>query len=112
MSIDLNNVRMNVVETAPTGVVNEKKIFTFSQVENIVTGTYSGGEITNGFLVGTKNDTEFAFSYCQLQNNGRIDNGHSNCILVIGEDGKLRLIERFKWASRGDKEDVNIFKEL
>ncbi len=112
MGINLNNVRMNVVETAATGVVNEKTIFTFSQVGNIVTGTYSGGEIINGFLVGMKKDKEFTFSYCQLQNNGKIDNGHSNCILMMGEDGKLRLIERFKWASRGDKEDINIFKEL
>ena len=50
--IDLNNIKMNVIETAENGVVNKDTIFDFTQKDNYVEVKYSGGKIKNGFLVG------------------------------------------------------------
>jgi hypothetical protein len=108
----LDNVKMNVIQTAPNGVVNDLTIFHFSQKDDFVCASYQGGRIWKGYLVGVMNQGKLSFSYCQLQTDGKIDNGQSECDVMMGEDGKLRLTEHFKWASKNDETGVNIFREL
>lgn len=109
----LDNIQMNVIQTAPNGVVNEFTIFTFSQSGNFVSATYSGGQIFKGFLVGTINKEKLAFSYCQIQVDGKVDNGQSECDIIIDEgNGKIKLIEHFKWVSKNNDTGINIFQEL
>ena len=109
--MNLNNVQMNVIETAGNGIVNELTIFTFSQTDNFVSATYTGGQIVKGYLVGIVKQNKLSFSYCQLQTNEKTDNGQSECD-IITENGKIRLIEYFTWASRNGETGVNIFQEL
>ena len=108
----LDNVKMNVIKTAQNGVVNELTIFTFSQNGNFVSATYSGGAIFKGYLVGTIDHEKLVFSYCQLQTDGKTANGESECDISIGENGKIKLIEHFKWASKNNDTGVNVFQEL
>jgi hypothetical protein len=110
--IVLDNVKMNVVQTAPNGVVNELTIFTFSQNDNFISATYTGGRIFKGYLVGTIDRNKLLFSYCQLQTDGRMDNGQSECDITIGEDGKIKLIEHFKFTSKNNEAGINVFREL
>lgn len=109
--MNLNNVKMNVIETAGNGIVNELTIFTFSQTDSFVSAIYSGGQILKGYLVGILNQNKLSFSYCQLQTNGKMDNGQSECDILI-ENEKIRLVERFTWASRKGETGINIFQEL
>ena len=102
---------MNVIETAANGVVNDLTIFNFSQTDNFVFATYSGGQILRGYLVGILSQNKLSFSYCQLQTNGKMDNGQSECDVMI-ENDKIRLVEHFTWASRNGETGVNIFQEL
>lgn len=109
----LEGVKMNVVKTADNGVVNQDTIFFFSQKENVVSAEYQGGKILKGFLVGklsTQNQLEF--SYCQMQLDGKLDNGLSSCQLSKNDEGKLILIEHFEWKSRPGEFGTNIFQEL
>jgi hypothetical protein len=110
--VTFENLKMNVIQTAPNGVVNQFTIFTFSQKDNFVSANYAGGPIYQGFLVGTINMGKLLFSYCQLQIDGKTDNGQSECDITISENGKIRLVENFKWASKNDETGVNIFQEL
>ena len=110
--IVLDGVKMNVTQTAPNGVVNESTIFSFSQDDRFISATYTGGKIFKGYLVGTLDGDKLLFSYCQLQNDGKMDNGQSECELSIGESGKIRLTEHFEFASREDGQGVNVFQEL
>jgi len=103
---------MNVIKTAPTGAVNNQTIFTFSQRENIVSASYEGGKIRQGFLVGYLTKDNLFFSYCQLQVDGKIDNGQSICSLSWDENKKLILTENFAWSSRENEGGVNIFREI
>jgi hypothetical protein len=112
MSISLDNVKMNVIKTSPKGVVNDLTIFTFSQNGNFVSAIYEGGKIYKGYLVGTVDNFKLSFSYCQLQNDGKIDNGHSECDITINREGKIILTEHFTWASKNDETGINIFQEL
>ena len=109
--MNLDNLKMNVIKTAANGVVNEMTIFTFSQTNNFVSAVYSGGQIIKGYLVGIVNQNKLSFSYCQLQTNGKMDNGHSECDILI-ESGKIRLVEHFIWNSRDGETGTNIFQEL
>ncbi len=102
---------MNVIVTAPNGIVNAQTIFEFSQLEEVVTAVYAGGQIQKGFLVGILKNEQLRFTYCQLQLNGQLDNGTSDCMLAM-ENGKLRLIEHFNWGTRNGESGVNIFQQI
>ena len=110
--INLDHIKMRVIETADNGVVNEDTIFHFTQQESYVEASYSGGKIKSGFLVGLIKENIVEFCYCQLQHDGILDNGSSRCELVLSNKGKIRLIEHFQWNSRPGEKGVNIFEEL
>ena len=112
MEINLNGKKMNVIETASVGVVNENTHFIFTQNNGTVTAEYNGGKILKGFLVGTVNDNLLAFTYCQKQVEGNLDYGESTCEVKYDTDGKILLVESFEWKSRPGEKGVNIFKEL
>ncbi|MBA3958293.1 MAG: hypothetical protein H0X51_07880 [Parachlamydiaceae bacterium] len=104
---------MNVVKTAVNGVVNQDTIFFFSQKENVVSAEYQGGKILKGFLIGKLSaQNQLEFSYCQMQLDGKLDNGLSSCQLSKNDEGKLILIEHFEWKSRPGEFGTNIFQEL
>ena len=111
-SFDLDNVQMNVVQTAPNGVVNHETIFTFSQQDNQVQAAYYGGKVAKGFLIGVLEKEILNFSYCQLQTDGILDNGISKAQLSVTAEGKLRLTEHFEWKSRPGERGTNIFEQL
>jgi len=111
--ITLDGIKMNVIKTAENGVVNHETIFYFSQKDGIVSADYQGGKIAKGFLVGkfpTPNQLEF--SYCQMQIDGKLDNGVSTCQLSKNENGKITLTEHFEWKSRPGEFGTNVFQEL
>src|SRR5258708_34686706 len=89
--INLDKVKMIVIQTAKNGVVNNDTIFTFTQDDNIVYGEYVGGKIKKGFLVGQNNNNVLKFSYCQLQTDGTLDNGLSSCEISIDMAGEVLL---------------------
>ena len=71
--INLNNVKMNVIETSENGVVNQDTIFSFNQEQDLVYANYSGGQIAKGFLVGYLKGNKLEFTYGQVQVDGILD---------------------------------------
>ncbi len=104
---------MNVIQTAENGIVNHETIFHFLQNKNTVSAKYAGGKIHMGFLVGKFSiDNQLAFSYCQMQTDGTLDNGVSLCELSKNENGKIILTEHYEWKSRPGEFGTNIFQEI
>ena len=110
--ISLNSIKMNVVKTSPSGVVDQDTVFTFSERQKIVSAEYHGGRILEGFLVGRNAGNRLDFSYCQLQVDGKIDCGISTGVLSLTEEGKIRMTESFEWKSRKGKTGRNVFEEI
>lgn len=111
--ITLDEIKMNVIKTAENGVVNYETIFHFSQKDAIVSAEYQGGKILKGFLVGKLSiQNQLEFSYCQMQVDGKLDNGVSVCQLSKNENGKITLTEHFEWKSRPGEFGTNVFQEL
>jgi len=111
-AFDLNGKCFNVTETAAAGVVDQETEFRFRQDDNIVTASYAGGQIRQGYLVGKLDGAALHFRYCQIQIDGRIDGGESHCTIERQDGGRLRIVERFEWASRPGETGVNVFEEL
>lgn len=112
-AIMLDGIKMNVIKTAENGVVNHETIFHFSQKDGIVSAEYQGGKILKGFLVGKLSiQNQLEFSYCQMQIDGKLDNGVSICQLSKNQNGKITLTEHFEWKSRPGEFGTNVFQEL
>ena len=108
--MDLNNIKMNVIKTAPNGKVGIDTIFEFTQYKDTVSAKYSGGRIQIGYLVGKMNGDKLVFRYSQMDNDGNLDGGISECILRMNEN-KIQLVESFTWESI-EGEGTNIFQEV
>jgi hypothetical protein len=87
--LSLDTIRMTVIKTAANGVVDNQTLFTFSRKENDVSASYAGGRIRQGYLVGYLDRAKLFFSFCQLQVDGKIDNGQSVCDLTLDENKKI-----------------------
>lgn len=107
--INLEGIKMNVIETANNGVVNHETVFNFRQKGNVVSAKYAGGLVKNGFLAGRLINNQLSFKYAQEHADNNIVGGASVCDLRRLSNGKLQLIEIFDWDQGIGK---NIFQEL
>lgn len=117
----MSNVRMNIdgmimnaVETDENGVIGVDTIFNFKQSSGYVSAEYAGGKIWQGYLVGINSGTTLTFKYCQLETDGTLNGGESTCRLEYGDNGLLRIVENFEWASRpgGGRNIIQEFSSL
>ncbi len=98
---------MNAVVTAENGVIGIDTVFTFRESGEFVSAEYSGGQVIQGYLVGVRTASVFSFRYCQFDSLGNLDGGESHCDIEVAGDGRIRIVERFEWASRpGGGENV------
>ena len=100
MNICLDNLTMNCSETDDNGVINEDTIFQFRQDGSHVHATYRGGRIEHGFLVGINTGQTFEFRYCQIETDGTLNGGASQCKLRLNEASLVQIIEEFEWETR------------
>ena|ERR1700680_644509 len=110
--LSLDAKRMRVVATGSSDGIDANTVFAFRQSGETVWASYSGGNIVQGFLIGTAHGSQLEFDYIQVTRAGRRDKGASNCTLERSPDtGLLQLTERFQWASR-ENHGVNRLQEL
>lgn len=100
---------MNAVKTASNGVVNHDTIFSFSETDGVITASYIGGQVKHGYLIGKISNSKFEFQYTQIHTDNQLDGGHSICEIEMLADGRVQLIEHFKWSSG---EGTNVIEEL
>lgn len=108
---NLHELRMKAIQTAETGEIGPDTEFEFTQEGSVVTASYRGGAVRVGFLVGKMLGDKLEFRYCQLNHEGSLDSGLSNCDIKTAPSGKLRIYEHFSWESRGTT-GTNILEEL
>ena len=111
--INYNDKKFKAVRNTVNGETSEDTIFHYMQAKNIVTATYSGGQIVEGHLMGlVSKDGEINMRYHQVNTNGNLMTGVCKSIPEIISNGKIRLHEEWQWTS-GDKSKGNsIIEEL
>lgn len=98
---NLDGKKFRVIKNdGPDAEVNNETIFTFWQKHGMVTGMYEGGQIKIGELVGFIDGDRLHFHYEQYNLEDQKNSGNANDLIEIMKNGKIRLIDRWKWESK------------
>lgn len=96
-----------------TGEVSSKTLFTYHQNRNIIWADYSGGEVLQGFLIGTMNQQgELDFTYQHINRFGENRNGRCHSIPVVLDDGRLQYKEYWQWMDKETSKGESVIIEV
>jgi len=94
------------------GQVSEQTIFEYQQDGDTVWGTYHGGEVKRGVLVGKMNASrDMSITYMQIDNEGKFYQGTSKSSTEYLNDGRLVLYEDWIWTGGDRKGEGNAIIE-
>lgn len=100
--INYNNRVFKAKQNSENGEVSAQTIFRYFQEGNLLTGTYTGGLIVQGHLLGTVHDDgTLEFHYHHLNTKGELMAGQCQSVPSL-EDGQLVLQESWHWFT-GDQ---------
>ena len=101
------------VQTSETSQTTDETIFKYEQVGDLVTATYSGGDIRYGQLIGkVGEDGTLDMRYHHMDREGNIRTGHCHTTPEELPSGKLRLHERWRWTCGDESEGASILEEI
>ena len=101
------------IENTANGEVSSKTVFEYKQDGQILSATYSGGDIKKGTLIGiVHDDGSLVFRYNHVNVNHEIRGGQCTSVPEILEDGRIRLHEKWKWLDRDQSEGESVVEEL
>lgn len=97
--IDYDGKIFHSIANSESGEVNYETIFRYFQTERMLHGSYEGGAIIKGFLVGVVNDKGIIdMRYQHVNDSYRMMTGTCISRPEILEDGRIRLHEEWKWT--------------
>lgn len=109
--MNYNQKKFRPISNTPNAETSEKTIFEYLQKGNILTATYSGGQIKAGHLIGLVNPNgEIEMRYHQINLQGVLMTGICFSKPEMLPNGKIRLHEAWEWTS-GDKSKGNSILE-
>ncbi len=92
---------------------NSETIFKYEQKRDLLTGTYSGGHISFGHLIGLVNAAgRIDMRYHHLTVDGELKTCVCRSIPEFLENGKIRLHESWQWTSGTCEKGTSILDEL
>jgi hypothetical protein len=92
---------------------SEETVFKYEQKRNLLIGTYSGGGISFGQLIGLVDIAgRIDMRYHHLTTDGDLKTGVCLSIPEFLDDGKIRLHEKWRWTSGESGEGRSILEEL
>jgi hypothetical protein len=111
--IDFNGRSFVSIENTDNGEVSSKTIFEYKQEGDIISATYSGGEIVKGTLIGViRDDGCLEFRYNHVNHKNEIRGGKCISTPEILPDGRIRLYENWKWLDSETTEGNSIIEEI
>ena len=109
--MDLNGRCMFVSGTAASGVVDAATRLWFIQKGERLVARYAGGNVERGCLAGWITGTQLSFRYLQREHTGELHGGRSKCDVMTLADGRIRILEHFRWTTRTGS-GTNVFDEV
>ena len=111
--INYDNKTFKTISTSPNGDSDDETIFEYQQEGDIVSATYSGGNIMFGHLLAIANkDGHLNMRYHHLNNNGELMTGICYSTPELMPDGKIRLHESWRWTSGDESEGESVIEEV
>ena len=103
MEINYHNRRFKALSQSQNGEVDDRVIFHYRQVEQILSCQYQGGNIKYGQLIGTvAEDGSIDMRYHQINQKGELMTGICHSTPIVDDKGILTLHEKWQWTC-GDK---------
>lgn len=113
MEINYHNKRFRTVSNTANGETSEETIFEYKQTGQILSATYSGGQIEQGHLLGiVHKNGSIDLRYHQINKNGNLMTGICFSTPEILENGKIRLHETWEWTSGDLSKGQSILEEM
>lgn len=111
--MNYNNKKFKPVSTTENGAVSEATIFHYQQEGNILTSTYSGGEIRQGHLLATVAENgNIDMRYHQVNLAGELMTGVCTSVPELLPNGKIRLHETWQWTSGDQSKGTSVLDEI
>ncbi len=113
MLINYNGRKFVSVQNTKNGEVSLETIFEYQQEGNILSATYSGGDIIKGTLIGIVRENGcLQFRYNHINSRNEIRGGQCVSTPEPLPDGRIRLHERWKWTDSDQSEGESIIEEV
>lgn len=113
MKINYHGRVFKGMTNSPNGQVSGDTVFHYSQHGSILSATYRGGSILEGYILGIVNDdNSLQFLYHHLDTQGNLRGGHCKSIPEILQDGRIRLHETWQWTYGGIGTGESIVEEI
>ncbi|MCA1754082.1 MAG: hypothetical protein LC641_05150 [Spirochaeta sp.] len=98
MEVDYHGKFFRGRSNSPSGEVGATTLFEYHQTGNRLWGSYSGGEVVEGHLLGTvAANGSLEFCYHHLNDAGRVMAGRCSSTPTRESDGQLVLQEHWQW---------------
>ncbi|WP_226665201.1 n-acetylglutamate synthase [Metabacillus litoralis] len=111
--INYHNRTFVAVVNTENGEVSSKTVFHYKQEGDILSATYSGGDIIKGFLIGLVDENgHLQFNYNHVNIKQELRGGQCQSVPEILSDGRLRLVESWKWNDKEQSEGTSIVEEV
>jgi hypothetical protein len=113
MMINYNGKRFVSIANTKNGEVSSKTFFEYTQEGNILSASYSGGEIVKGFLIGIVEENGcLNFRYNHVNTSNEIRGGQCYSTPELLPDGRIRLHESWKWLDNEQTEGKSTIEEV
>lgn len=100
--MNLNDRKFRTVENK-VGVSSGETLFHYSQEGDVITGSYAGGKIHKGLIVGKQLSTNsIHILYQCLTTDGLLMAGESKGILSTNDEGAMEIAFDWQWLN-GDR---------
>ncbi len=93
------------------GDVDGDTRFHFQQDGDRIAARYAGGDIVDGYLVGTLDGHRWDIRYVQLTADGETASGHSVGDVELTADGRVRVEDEWVWESK-DGGGTSVLEEV
>jgi hypothetical protein len=111
--MNYHNKKFQPVSNTKNGETSEETLFYYQQEGNILTCSYSGGQIVCGQLIGLVDaDGNIDMRYQQVNTKGELMTGICQSTPEILTDGRIRLHEIWQWTSGDQSKGNSILEEV
>ena len=111
--INYNNKIFKPVSNTENSETSSHTVFRYTQSDNILTATYSGGQIRSGHLIGLVNEKgEIDMRYHQVNDRNELMTGICHSVPEILATGKIRLYETWQWTSGDLSKGQSVIEEV
>ncbi len=111
--MNYHNKKFRPISNSENGEVSDDMIFHYSQEGNVLTCTYQGAKITKGQLMGlVDGEGRIEMRYHQVNSNGELMTGICKSVPEKMDNGKIRLLESWRWTSGDGSQGESVLEEI